>query len=224
MFDKKIDWNMWLAFSTVLLFFATAALVKVGFLQYSTMEKELSTAKISAEVSKKYVSLVEQQLEVQKQEFELVNHPIIQPIGNPTGGLKDGSIIFQNLGNLPPDNVSVVWEFRTLEDNTPALYKNNKETPYFDKGLNAGKWFAVEYDSGITETQNHCFLIVGWAFSKTNKIESDSITYAWHPTSKTWYPFPVYKRKNLEEAHRIFLNDKQEELKEIAKKLCSSQH
>jgi len=207
-FDRKVNWDMWNAVAAIALFLATIGLIVVGVLQFKT--------------SNRYVNLVNQQLDIQRKDFELVNRPIVQPILNPTGDLKAGSIIFQNIGRLPAENVFVIWEFREIEANDPAYFTDNKANPFFAKEITAGKWFAVEYDSKKEKSDHHCFLIVSWAFSRDNSVNNDSMVYHWNKNSKIWGYFPTYKRKNLEEAHRVFLQDKEKELRTEAVELNRS--
>jgi hypothetical protein len=211
--DKIVNWNMWLTIATIFLFLATLGLVVIGYFQWDTARNDAKTAK-------KYLDVAQQQLKTQKEEFELTNRPIIYPIGNPTGNLEEGAVVFQNLGNLPPDKLSIIWEFRIFSGNTPGPYKTNKEEPFITTKIGAGKWINIEYNSGITESEHFCFIVVGWAYSRNHNVESDSITFAWDKGSKTWHRFPVLKRKRLDNAHLIFLKTKQDELKKATQGFC----
>ncbi len=145
-------------------------------------------------VTWRYVGHTGKLIDMQRQQFELVNRAKIYPkLPKRIDGKHDkGTILFENRGNLSAENFSLIWKMIIAKDNkVERIYPPRIEKSILSQGENEKRSLEkvypeeiieIPYFSDFTTDDKFIFIVVAWRY-KGQGIEGymlKDMAYLWN--------------------------------------------
>lgn len=158
------------------------------------------------------------QIKSQDEQFQLMNRAKVNLRGwGVEGDVKGGSIILENQGLLPAENLRVAWKMivvdgSKIEQMVPPLEKNSYFSPNAEevverKSLDPEAVVRIAFTSPLDFAKEPVFLVVAWSYKGQGLMEPMSKTehYLWlvAPEPKRWVPSSILGAGHISAVNRV---------------------